>query len=491
MTRSCRLPATRSVTARWPAKTSTSSSMTWSRAAISSSASRQVGRFGVDRDEAEVAPGVVDADVEAAGAVLEVVLDVGAAREHRAQRERPVGADVGIGDLPLGRVLALAAEEEIALVERLGRRRCRTARRPPRRAARRRRRRTHDVAPEAVRALGLVHRHVVERAAVVRPRRRRHLRDRPRIDRAGREVLDVEREVAAAGQVGRVGEPRRVARDRGEAEAKERLAARQLVQVEQGLVDAARVVAPIRPDGAPAQVVRVLLAAPRLGRVPPVALSHRHRVVVLLDAREHLLVELLLQLGVRREPGVGVGVLGLQVGERARIVAVAQPEVVVAARVAVNAHVARLARRDWGCGGCESFHSGSEWWAATADSRSGAARRSALDPRHGDALRGAALTFAARARRMSGRSERVSAPSEPPASTLQRNPHVIHAWKIRLVRASLERHPESTRVLREAVRLERRDDAHVGHRSVRDDPQRRGPDRRLRAGAAQARRRNG
>ena len=79
----------------------------------------QVGRLGVDGDEAEVAPGVVDADVEAAGAVLEVVLDVGAAREHHAQRERPVGAEVGIGDVPLGRVLALAAEEEIALVERL------------------------------------------------------------------------------------------------------------------------------------------------------------------------------------------------------------------------------------------------------------------------------------------------------------------------------------------------------------------------------------
>jgi hypothetical protein len=35
------------------------------------------------------------------------------------RRERPVGAAVGVGDLPLGRVLALAAEEEIALVERL------------------------------------------------------------------------------------------------------------------------------------------------------------------------------------------------------------------------------------------------------------------------------------------------------------------------------------------------------------------------------------
>ena len=97
-----------------------------------------------------------------------------------------------------------------------------------------------DVAPEAVRALGLVHRHVVERAAVVGPRRRRHLLDRPVVDAAAGEVLDVEREVAPAGDVGRVGEPHRVARDGRQAEAQERLVAGQLVQVEQGLVDAVR-----------------------------------------------------------------------------------------------------------------------------------------------------------------------------------------------------------------------------------------------------------
>ena len=227
------------------------------------------------------------------------------------------------------------------------RRRCRTARRPPRRAARRRRSAPTDVAPEAVRPLGLVHRHVVERAAVVGPRRRRRpLRPTRRRSRRVREVLDVQREVAPAGEVGRVGEPHRVARHGGQAEAKERLAARQLVEVEQGLVDAARVVAPIgRRRRAGAGSAGTARRCRVWRRVPPVALSHRHRVVVLLDAREHLLVELLLQRGVRREPGIGVGVLGLQVGERARIVAVAQPEVVVAARVAVHAHVARLARR--------------------------------------------------------------------------------------------------------------------------------------------------
>ena len=49
---------------------------------------------------------------------------------------------------------------------------------------------------------------------------------------------------------------------------------------------------------------------------------------------------------MRREPGVGVGVLGPQVRQGARIVAVAQPEVVVDAPVAVHGHVLGLARRD-------------------------------------------------------------------------------------------------------------------------------------------------
>ena len=201
-----------------------------------------------------------------------------------------------------------------------------------------------DVAPEPVGALGRVHRHVVERAAVVGPDRRRDLLDRPRIDRAAGEVLDVQREVAPAGVVDAVGKPARVAAHGREAEAQERLAERHLVEVEQDLVDAIRVVAALGADGAAAQQARVLLAGARLGRVPPVALPHRHRVVVLLDAREHLLVERLLERRVRLEPGVGIAVLRLQVVERARIVAVAQPEIVVVARIAVDADVVRLAR---------------------------------------------------------------------------------------------------------------------------------------------------
>ena len=54
------------------------------------------GCRGVDLDQAEVAAGVVDAHVEAAVAMVEVVFDVGAAREDDAQRERRVGARVGV-----------------------------------------------------------------------------------------------------------------------------------------------------------------------------------------------------------------------------------------------------------------------------------------------------------------------------------------------------------------------------------------------------------
>ena len=53
---------------------------------------------------------------------------------------------------------------------------------------------------------------------------------------------------------------------------------------------------------------------------------------------------------MRREPGVGVGVLGAQVRQGARVVALPHPEVVVDAAVAVHGHVLGLARRDGGWG---------------------------------------------------------------------------------------------------------------------------------------------
>ena len=101
----------------------------------------EIGHGRIDRDEAEVAAGVVDAHVEAAGAVLEVVLDVGAAREDGAPSSRAggIGIGIGVGDRhreratrssPCSRSPAAASARRAS-----SRRRCRTARRFPRRRA--------------------------------------------------------------------------------------------------------------------------------------------------------------------------------------------------------------------------------------------------------------------------------------------------------------------------------------------------------------------
>ena len=165
--------------------------------------------------------------------------------EHGAHRERPVAAEAGVDGAPFGRVLALDAEEQEGFVERLADADVEQLVRlleqqlvGPLGA--------DDVAPEPMGALGLVHRHVVERAAVVGPRRRGHLLDRPRQRRAVAELLHEQGEVAAAGEVGAVGEPRGVARDRRDAQAQERLAVRERIEIEQRLVDAGRIEAPLR-----------------------------------------------------------------------------------------------------------------------------------------------------------------------------------------------------------------------------------------------------
>ena len=354
---------------------------------------RQVWLRRIDRDEAEVAAGVVDAGEESAVAVLNLVFDVGVAQEDDAQEASTVdGSRVGIDHLHLRRIHALARDDHVAAVER-----ARHAEREQlvglfeqqrvgRIAA-------HHVAPEPARPLGLVHGDVVERATVVGPGDGSHLRHGPRIEHAVAQVLELQRVVAAAGAVERAGEAHAVAAHGKGAEAQERLAARQLVEVEQGLVDTVRVEATIVAHGAAAQVARILFARLRPGGVPPVAFAHRHRVVVLLDAREHLLVERFLQRRVRREPGLGIGVLGPQDVERAGVVAVAHPVVVVDAMVAVDAHVFGLARCDrrlqvgsW-CGHGVSFRAalrspiGGAPWATSERSRSSTPGNGSSDQR--------------------------------------------------------------------------------------------------------------
>ncbi len=214
----------------------------------------EVGPGRVDLHQPEIAAGVVDAHVEAAGAMVEVVLDIGAAREDDAKR-RLVRRRGGVQDALLVGVLALARQHQEAVVAGLAdaeieqlvllleQQRIGVGG-------------ADDVAPELVGALGLVHRHVVEGAAVVGPRRRRHLGHRPGVVLAGREIADMQGEVAPAGQVEGIGEGLGVEGDGGQAEAQERLAARHLVEVEQGLVLALGVVAAVGPERVPPDVAR-------------------------------------------------------------------------------------------------------------------------------------------------------------------------------------------------------------------------------------------
>jgi hypothetical protein len=82
-------------------------------------------------------------------------------------------------------------------------------------------------------------------------------------------------------------------------------------------------------------VHRVLLALDRPGVVPPAALARRHRQVALLGPGLDLGEDLVLQRRERRRGGLGKGVLGLEVGDRVRVVAVGEPGVLVVNRVAV------------------------------------------------------------------------------------------------------------------------------------------------------------
>ncbi len=202
------------------------------------------------------------------------------------------------------------------------------------------------VAVEAVRALGLVLDGVEERAAVGRPGRRDHLLDPQGQLPAGLEVLDLQGVLPEAGLVGRVGQQPVVVADHGQAQGHEGLALGQGVDVEHELRGR------VRAPGA-AQQQRVLPALLGAGRVPEAALPVGRALVRLLDAPEHLAVERLLQAGGGLHDGVGVGVLGLQVGGHGGVRLVAQPEVVVLAGLAVDHFDARAAGGHGRCRGLE------------------------------------------------------------------------------------------------------------------------------------------
>jgi hypothetical protein len=271
-------------------------------------------RLGRGLDEAEVAPAVVDQQVEAARAVVQRQLDAVAPRQHGARRGLRV---VGIEHPQAGGVLACGRQHQPAVIARL-------AQVQPEQFVGFLEHQfvgailAEPVPPQAVRAPGFVLAEVVERAAVVAPHGAFRLLDRQRQVGAAGQVTHAQRVVERAGFVERVGQQRRIGADFQRAELQEGLAFGELVQVEQHfLLRCGRVAA--------AQVERVLAARLGAAPLPPAVLAPRYLVVVFLDARKHLGVERVAQPVQRRQPGARVGVLGVQVGQHLGVVDLAQP----------------------------------------------------------------------------------------------------------------------------------------------------------------------
>ncbi len=154
----------------------------------------------------------------------------------------------------------------------------------------------------------------------------------------------MQRVLAEAHEVDAVGEPRAVGAHIHRAQLRELAPARELVHVEQHLLGGLhRALAP---------AIDRVLAALQLARVVPVAAAAvGHALVGLLDAREHLAVELLAERLERGHRRPRVAVLGLEVGDDLGVLLLAQPVVVVDAPVAEPGHRARLAPGDGGLEG--------------------------------------------------------------------------------------------------------------------------------------------
>ena len=189
--------------------------------------------------------------------------------------------------------------------------------------------RPEPMAPQTVRTLGLVLGDVEEDGIVGAPGRRGHLLDAIREHGPRLEVLHVQRVVAKAGEVDGVREQPRVVAHRVDPEREEGVALRHPVEVERDLLRRARHVAPAAVD-------RVLLAGLRARVVDVGAAPVGDAGVVLLDAREHLLVEGVLERLRALHDGVGVRVLGLEIRRHLGTVLVAQPGIFVLAALAVD-----------------------------------------------------------------------------------------------------------------------------------------------------------
>ena len=185
------------------------------------------------------------------------------------------------------------------------------------------------VAPQAKRALGRVLADVEQDAGRGRPGDGGDLLDAIGLERSGHQILDEERVLAESGEIDRVGQTNAVVADHEDAEREKRMALGERVEIERDLLGR------VEPVGLSA-VDRVLLAFLRPRVIEMVAATVGDGRVVFLDAAQDLLVERFLECFHRLHHGRGIGVLGFEIRGHARIVFVAQPEIVVFAAVAVN-----------------------------------------------------------------------------------------------------------------------------------------------------------
>ncbi len=285
-----------------------------------------LGRVGDRRGhDTEVLRPLVGGDVEHAVVVIDVVLVAGLAREHERERaggvarievaelarrhgvragedhllvERPAGADV--------EQLVLLLVEELVLVG------------------------ADHVPPELVGAFrDSVFRRVEQRPVVGRPHNRSGAFDRLVGGLRGAKVLHVERVLPVAGRIRRVRQPVAIVADLEGPQPEVAVALGELVQIEEHFLGP-------RHASLPAAAVRVLFSFLGARVVVILADARRHGEVGLLDPPEHLFVQGLLQAFGRLHHLFGVGVLGLEIRNDFRIRLLAQPEVVILQRVAVD-----------------------------------------------------------------------------------------------------------------------------------------------------------
>lgn len=267
-------------------------------------------------DDAEVLVGVIDAEVEFAGGVVDVVLEVFFAGEDDA----PFAGFVGWADLGFGFGFAFGDDDEeffvagsseaegeffvFFFVDHLVFRGAEL------------------VAVDPFAAFGFVFFDVIEDVVVGAPDEGIDLRDGVREEDVVLQVFDLEEVLAVAGGVGGVGEEVAVVGDVAGFVVEEVVAGGEDV----GVVD------DLRADvgaAVTAEVNGVLLALFGAGGVPPVAVAVGDVFVGFVDAGDHFGVEFFLQVGGGLHAGVGVGVFGLEVLGDGGVVFFAEPPVVV------------------------------------------------------------------------------------------------------------------------------------------------------------------